>query len=138
MKTRLTISSDVSNNAITSLPDGFATLKNLTHFDASANNVTGTIPPSLVSSPSIVTINLASNQLSGDVTINAPALSSLSLEQNRLNSISVQNTASLSEVYLESNGFTGDLPDLSSATGLSSFNASYNKSVPTLQAVVKS
>ena len=121
--------SDISNNAVTSLPDGFATLSSLTRFDASNNSLTGVVPPSLFSSQSIVNINLANNQLSGNVNINASKLFSASLQHNHLISIEVSNAARLSKVYLAYNQFGGNLPDLSSSTNLTTLDASYNKSV---------
>ena len=120
---------DVSDNTIISLPDSFTTLSALTHFDASNNNLTGVVPPSLLASASIVNVNLANNALTGDVSVTSPSLYSLSLDHNALSGITVQSASRLSKVYLASNGFKGTLPDLSASTGLSTFDASFNKLV---------
>jgi hypothetical protein len=122
--------SDISSNAITSLPDGFASLPALTRFD---DDITASIPPSLLSSTSIININLANNQLSGTVRNNAPKLDSLSLQHTGLNRFSIQDATSLSKGVSRLEWFrwgpAGSLPDLSSSIGLSALDASYNKSL---------
>jgi Leucine-rich repeat (LRR) protein len=122
--------SDVSENEITSIPDRFASLGNLTHFTAASCNLTGSIPQSLLSSSSIINIDLSANQLTGSVQLASSSLYTLVLKGNQLSSIDIQNTVGttgLGRVDIGSNAFTGNLPDLSGSANLSSFDASFNK-----------
>jgi hypothetical protein len=117
--------SDVSNNAVTSLPDSFASLPHLTHFKAANNSLTGPVPSSLRSSLSLTNLNLANTSLSGDLSLSIPELLSVSLSNNQLSSISIV-APKIQRVYLANNAFTGPLPDLSQARGLTTFIASNN------------
>lgn len=121
--------SDISNNAITSLPDQFASLSSLVQFNAANNNLTSTIPASLTSHETLDNLRLTNNQLTGDVTVSAPVLTTLALSHNRISTLQVSGANALNRVYLAFNGIKGELPDFSQAKGLNVFDAANNKSV---------
>ncbi|ORY24301.1 hypothetical protein BCR39DRAFT_590653 [Naematelia encephala] len=117
---------DVSNNALTSLPDQFNSLPNLANLNVATNNLSTTIPSTLLSSTSLITLNLADNSLSGDVAITSSSLVNLNLAHNHLTSISISGATSLSKLGLGWNEFSGNLPDLSQYTSLTTFDAGFN------------
>lgn len=119
--------SDLSHNSLTSLPDSFSTLPQLTNFNAGNNSLTGSIPHSLTSHNTLVTLNLAQNHLSGAVLLDGANLTSLNLEHNALNTIAVaKSITALTKVYLANNTFEGALPDLSGNDKLEVFDGSFN------------
>jgi hypothetical protein len=99
----------------------------LTHLNMANNTMTGTMSPNLLSSPSMVSVDLSNNQLSGPIAIASATLTNLNVEKNRFTTITIdQQAQSLSKLDISSNAFSGPLPDLSH-TQLSSFVAMNNQ-----------
>jgi Leucine-rich repeat (LRR) protein len=121
---------DISGNALTSLPDRFDALTTLANINAASNNLTGSIPTTLLTHPTLKTLNLASNSFMGDVIINSVNLTSLALGRNQLSSIRIGEGSGLVKVDLADNKFQGVLPDMTSSPDLQIFDVSNNKSVP--------
>ncbi|XP_062151041.1 LRR receptor-like serine/threonine-protein kinase RPK2 [Alnus glutinosa] len=109
---------NVSNNKIHGqFPAEFGTrCKSLQFFDASANGITGPIPPSFRELVSLVTLNLSWNLLLGQIPSNLSEirnLKHLSLAGNNLTGFipsSLGQLQYLEELDLSSNSLTGEIP----------------------------
>lgn len=109
---------NVSNNKIYGqIPAEFGTrCKSLKFFDASANQITGPIPPSFWEFVSLVALNLSWNQLNGQIPSNLSEirdLKHLSLAGNNLSGFipsSLGQLQYLEELDLSSNSLTGEIP----------------------------
>lgn len=99
----------------------------LANFNASRNSLSGPVPESLLSHDMLKTLSLASNSLTGQITIDSINITSLSLAQNDLSSITIAEGRSLRKVDLSENAFQGQLPDVSRSIDLQIFDASFNK-----------
>ncbi|RID71951.1 hypothetical protein BRARA_C03863 [Brassica rapa] len=128
------------NHFTGALPPNITSLSNLKYFDASLNSFVGSIPSTLFTIPSLETIFLNNNQLSGPLEIgnisSMSKLQELDLSRNDLTgpiprSISkFVNLRSLSVLSLGSNHLGGKLPDIFlNGSNLRSLNVGHNQLV---------
>uniref|UniRef100_J3N033 Protein kinase domain-containing protein n=1 Tax=Oryza brachyantha TaxID=4533 RepID=J3N033_ORYBR len=107
-----------------------SSLKSVTKFDVSKNNLNGEIPYQLP--PNVVQLNLAKNHLSGQLTdmfSQLPKLSTLDLSFNRFSGSlppSFQYLKNLKKLDLESNQFSGHI-DVLAKLSLEDLNLKNNK-----------
>ncbi|XP_004298491.1 PREDICTED: probable receptor protein kinase TMK1 [Fragaria vesca subsp. vesca] len=114
------------------IPDSTKFASKLTTFTASSANISGKIPDFFDNMPSLVTLQLAYNNLEGELpaSFSGSGIGTLWLNNNdRLNgTISVlQNMTGLTQVWLHGNEFTGPLPDFSQLTNLQDLKLGSNK-----------
>ncbi|PVH48307.1 hypothetical protein PAHAL_4G304800 [Panicum hallii] len=124
------------NNLTSSLPsDGYLALHNLTAVDLSNNSISGVIPASLFSLPSLEFLSLSQNNLTGNFLLH-PNISSnlrlfIDLSNNRLQGPVPKLLSELVGMYwldLSSNNFTGnvDLSFIKNYKELDYLSLSYN------------
>ncbi|KAJ0988932.1 hypothetical protein J5N97_007288 [Dioscorea zingiberensis] len=117
-----------------SIPEDLSQCNALTDFSASNASINGSIPDFLGTMPSLQSLRLSYNQLTGGLppTLAGSVLQSLLLNNQKSGAklsgrIDVIGSATqLSMVWLQSNGFTGPIPDVSNLTSLLSFNVRDN------------
>ncbi|KAK9076162.1 hypothetical protein SSX86_004495 [Deinandra increscens subsp. villosa] len=135
---------DVSFNRLSrNIPDFFHNFPNLSYFSAQSNNLSGVIPPSLLSSGSISSLNLRNNSLVGSFDFKCSKLvnlSSLDLGSNNFSGTIPANLAScpkLQALNLAKNKLTGQIPESfknsESLSFLSLSNCSFNSLPSTLK-----
>ncbi|XP_039125012.1 receptor-like kinase TMK4 [Dioscorea cayenensis subsp. rotundata] len=117
-----------------SIPDDLSQCNSLTDFSASNASINGTIPDFLGTMPSLQTLRLSYNQLTGGLPLSFGSSGLQNLILNNQGSgaklsgrIDVIGSATqLSMIWLQSNSFTGPIPDVSNLTNLLSFNVRDN------------
>jgi Leucine-rich repeat (LRR) protein len=97
----------LNSNQLTSLPD-LTGQNGLSYFDASYNQITGSLPTWIGDLTNLYGLYLNNNSLSGDIPSQIGTLSNLNY------------------LDLSNNQFSGTLPDLSGLTNLSELSLSYN------------
>ncbi|KAJ4766156.1 Receptor-like kinase TMK4 [Rhynchospora pubera] len=107
----------------------------LTSFSASNASLSGTFPEVLATLPTLQSLRLSYNNLSGGLPLSLNGSSIQSLQLNNQQSVAkltggievIASMPQLTLVWLQSNGFTGPIPDLSSLNSLQSFNVRDNQ-----------
>ena len=122
-------SSDISGNDIDlGQADQYDSLAHLAHFAASNCSLSGSVPASLLTSDSLITLDLSGNHLTGTVAITSSNIQMIDLGQNALTRITFSSSAkALTRVYLGDNQLGGQLPSLPSS--LQYLDMSNNQSV---------
>jgi Leucine-rich repeat (LRR) protein len=124
-----------NNNFTGSIPNAsYASLVYLSNIDLRNNSLTGTVPISLFSLPSLQTLLLSQNQLSGNLSEFSkvsPVLQTIDISSNNLQGplpSSIFKISQLNVLNLASNHFTGtlDLGFLRNLKNLTSFDLSNN------------
>ncbi|XLR63502.1 hypothetical protein S83_014174 [Arachis hypogaea] len=150
----------LSNNNLTSIPQGCFqglpslvslnlgnntnlapwTFPNLTHstqlkdLNLTATNVMGSLPEIFDSLPSLETLLLSNNNLSGVLpeSFGGTKIATLHLNNQKGNGFSgpidiLSNMLDLSQVWLQGNSFTGPIPDMSRCTALQDLQLGHNQ-----------
>ncbi|XP_058179665.1 probable inactive receptor kinase At1g48480 [Rhododendron vialii] len=113
-------------------PDTFQNLTLLHTLSLRFNRLSGPLPVSLFSLPSLRSLYLQQNHFSGpipDSLSNLTGLVRLNLAGNNFSGQippSLNNLTRLATLYLQYNNFSGSIPDLSNVRGLVQFNVSHN------------
>ncbi|KAG5534347.1 hypothetical protein RHGRI_022466 [Rhododendron griersonianum] len=113
-------------------PDTFQNLTLLHTLSLRFNRLSGPLPVSLFSLPSLRALYLQQNHFSGlvpDSLSNLTSLVRLNLAGNNFSGQippSLNNLTRLATLYLQNNNFSGSIPDLSNIRGLVQFNVSHN------------
>jgi predicted outer membrane repeat protein len=119
---------DLSGNQLSGTlpPDFFAGMSHLVSVDLhGGNNFTGSLPPSLLSLPRIMHVDIGQNSFTGLLpATNAPNLRYLNFRDNSfsgpLSGAFLAGVTGLKGLYLDNNQLSGELPDLSVLTALTS------------------
>ncbi|CAL5414376.1 unnamed protein product [Camellia sinensis] len=122
-----------ANNIHGSIPSSLGDCHSLLEFDLSENNLNGSIPPEIMSLPSISTLlRLSYNALTGSLPseVSLTKLANMDVSYNRLSGPipnTLSNCLSLEWLQLEANSFEGEIPQsLSMLRGLRMLDLSRN------------
>ncbi|CAL5417257.1 unnamed protein product [Camellia sinensis] len=122
-----------ANNIHGSIPSSLGDCHSLLEFDLSENNLNGSIPPEIMSLPSISTLlRLSYNALTGSLPseVSLTKLANMDVSYNRLSGPipnTLSNCLSLEWLQLEANSFAGEIPQsLSMLRGLRMLDLSRN------------
>ncbi|CAF2143086.1 phytosulfokine receptor 1 [Brassica napus] len=99
------------------LSESLGNLDQIKVLNLSRNFIKDSIPLSILTSPTLQTLDLSFNDLSGEIpqTLNLPSLQSLDLSSNNFNgslSRSIGNLSSLARLDVSWNSFSGEIPDV--------------------------
>ncbi|KAJ4888450.1 Phytosulfokine receptor 1 [Raphanus sativus] len=117
-KTRRVTKLELVNKKLSgTLSESLGNLDQIKVLNLSRNSIKDSIPLSILTSPTLQTLDLSSNDLSGQIpqTLNLPSLQSLDLSSNSFNGSfprSIGDLSSLVRLDVSWNLFTGDIPDV--------------------------
>ncbi|GER31965.1 leucine-rich repeat protein kinase family protein [Striga asiatica] len=113
-----------------SLPDKIHRLQSLEYLDLSWNYLYGSIPQTLSRITTLRVLKMDGNSLNATFPSSFPNLTSLSLRQNMFAGplpSELTKLTSLTDINLSKNSISGELPDLSSLSGLQWLDLSHNE-----------